>query len=148
MKKPIAIVVGLGVNALWLAGCKDGSEPEAVLPLFGTRWTLAQVDDVAVAASSNSEEYNTFIKFNGADNTTTGAAACNATFGTFSLKTGTQQLTISSQGTTYKYCGQTPITDRYESIIPTTARYEIQGRVLRLYDATTVKPRLVFQATQ
>ena len=134
-------------TVLLLGSCKSTTEaPAPAGTLLGTRWMLAQVDETPVAVSSYSDDYTSYLQLAAAGKTVRIRATCNEIGGTFALGAGPGQLTISPQAAARSSCPVPYLSDRYLAALPQTARYEIDGTTLRLYDAQAAKPRLVFQA--
>ena len=134
-------------TALLLGSCKAASEaPGPTEKLLDTRWMLAQVDETPVTVSSYADDYTSYMQLAAAGKTARIRATCNEIGGTFALGAGPGQLTISPQTATRISCPVPYLSDRYLAALPQTARYEIDGTALRLYDARAVKPRLIFQA--
>ena len=131
-------------SALALLGsCKKEEENS---PIQSTRWMLVQVEGTPIAVSSYSPTYSSYIQFN-ADSKTDGLAPCNSFGGTYILG-GSNQLSVSAQAATRATCAAQNIEDQYLSALPRTARYELNGQELRLFDATTATPILVFRAAE
>jgi heat shock protein HslJ len=118
---------------------------EASSRLLDTRWMLVQVEETPISLSSYSGTYRSYIQFS-SQNKTSGLGPCNSFSGTFSQGSAARQLTISQQASTRAACGAMMWEDKYFNALPRTARYEISGKELRLYDATnSVQPLLVFE---
>jgi hypothetical protein len=137
------LVLSLGA-ALALGSCQD--DPEPTDKLLNTRWMLVQVDAFPIMASSYYQDNQSYIQFATSGQRTTGLAACDTILGRFTLSTSTQQLSISQLTTVKGGCTSPVVGPRYLAILPQTSRYEISGDKLRLYDAQTTQPRLIFQA--
>lgn len=105
---------------------------------------LVQVEGTPIAVSSYSTAYSSYIQFN-ADNKTNGLAPCNSFGGTYTLG-ASSQLSVSVQAYTRATCAAQTIEDLYLTALPRTARYELIGQELRLFDAGTATPILVFRA--
>ncbi|WP_375433899.1 META domain-containing protein [uncultured Hymenobacter sp.] len=113
--------------------------------MLNTRWMLVQVEETPIAVSSYSETYRSYIQF-AKQNATAGLAPCNSFGGTFSQGSTAGQLSISQQASTRISCAALPLETKYLEALPRTVRYEINGKELRLYDATnSLRPLLVFQ---
>lgn len=135
--------IALLLSALTLLGsCQK--DANVATPIQNTRWMLVQVEDFPVTLSSYSPTFSSYIQFN-TDSKTEGLAPCNSFGGTYVLGTGTQ-LRITQQASTRTTCAAQNIEDRYLNALPRTTRYEISGRELRLFDAATPTPILVFSA--
>lgn len=107
---------------------------------------LMQVEGTPIAVSSYSPTYRSYIQFN-ADNKTDGLAPCNSFGGTYTLGSA-NQLTVSEQASTRATCTAQTIEDQYLNALPRTTRYELSGQELRLFDAGTATPILVFRAAE
>jgi heat shock protein HslJ len=129
------------LTVLALTGCKKDSSSA----LTGKRWMLVQVDDFPLGLSSYGPTTRSYLEFNADGKRTTGLGPCNTFSGQYTLNEGSQQLTISPQSSTGATCGGQNIEDRYLAALPLTARFTVSGRELRLYDAASAKPRLVFE---
>ncbi|GAA4009209.1 hypothetical protein GCM10022408_21700 [Hymenobacter fastidiosus] len=107
---------------------------------------LVQVEDFAINLSSYSPTFNSYVQFN-PDNKTNGLAPCNSFGGTYTLGRDTR-LNVSVQASTRATCAAQSIEDRYLSALPRTVRYELSGQELRLFDADSVAPILIFRAAE
>ncbi|WP_245326205.1 META domain-containing protein [Hymenobacter wooponensis] len=126
-----------------VSGCEDKN---AESPLFTTRWMVVQIEDFPVSASSYSDTHRSYIEFTGGPERTTGLGPCNSYSGSFTLGKEPGVLTISPQASTKASCGALNIETRYLEALPKTARYEISGKELRLYDASnSLRPLLIFE---
>ncbi|GAA4012056.1 hypothetical protein GCM10022408_25820 [Hymenobacter fastidiosus] len=139
MRLSLFLISALGL----LSGCK---KEEAASSIQNTRWMLVQVEDFAIGLSSYSPAFNSYVQFS-ADNKTNGLAPCNSFGGTYASGSGTQ-LRVSVQASTRATCAAQSIEDRYLSALPRTVRYELSGQELRLFDAATAAPILVFRAAE
>lgn len=128
-----------------LASCEkeDVASPNAAT-LLENRWLLDRVDDFPTAASSYSGTCSSYLEFVGLGTCTVGLGPCNNFSGRFSLGQADQQLSITPQIPTRVGCPVQALETQYLDNLATTARYVISGDELRLYDATTAAPRLVF----
>ena len=131
-----------------LASCE---KEEAALPtqptaLLQSHWQLTQVDAFPVAASSYSEASKSYLEFVELGTCTVGLGPCNNFSGRYSLAGG-QLLHITPQIATRATCPVQDLETHYLDNLALTARYEISGDELRLYDATTPAPRLLFRRT-
>jgi heat shock protein HslJ len=133
----------LSVLGLLLGSCKKEEENS---PIQNTRWMLVQVEGTPIAVSSYSAAYSSYIQFN-ADNKMNGLAPCNSFGGTYTLGNGSQ-LSVSAQASTRATCAAQSIEDQYLNALPRTVRYELSGQELRLFDATTAEPVLIFRAAE
>lgn len=128
-----------------LASCeKEDATAPTEAPLLETRWTLDRIDAFPVAASSYSGTTNSYLKLITLGKCTVGLGPCNNFSGRFSLGSH-GQLSISPQIPTRAACPVEALETRYLDNLALTTRYEIAGGELRLFDATTVTPRLVFR---
>jgi len=128
-----------------LASCeKDNGASPTQSALLETRWLLASVDNAPVSLSSYSGTSRSYIEFVGLGKCTVGLGPCNNFSGRFSLGGG-QQLTIAPQIPTRATCPVQALETHYLDNLALTARYEISGPELRLYDAAATAPRLVFR---
>lgn len=131
------------VAALFCLGSCE--KEEATSQLLDTRWMLVQIEETPISLSSYSDTYRSYIQFS-SQNKTSGLGPCNSFSGTFSQGSAEKQLTISQQASTKATCGAISWEDKYLNALPRTARYEISGKELRLYDASyTLRPLLVFK---
>lgn len=129
-----------------LASCEKEDVTAPAQPLLlENRWQLARIDDFPVAASSYSEASKSYLEFVDLGKCTVGLGPCNNFSGRFSLGQSGQALSISAQIPTVAACPVQALETRYLDNLALTARYEISGDELRLYDATAATPRLVFQ---
>jgi heat shock protein HslJ len=107
---------------------------------------LKQIDAFPITLSSYYEDNQSYIQFATSGQRTTGLAACDVLSGQFTLSASTHLLTISQLTLTKGSCTSPVVGPRYLATLPQTSRYEISGDMLRLYDAQTAQPRLIFQA--
>lgn len=128
-----------------LGSCKQEVSPAPELQQ--TRWMLSQVEDFPITLSSYSDSYRTYVQF-GTDNTTTGLAPCNSFGGTYRLTTSPGALSISQQASTRVGCPVQSLETRYLEALPRTVRYEVVRDELRLYEAGTTTPHLLFTAAR
>jgi heat shock protein HslJ len=128
-----------------LASCEkeDVTAPTGA-PLLETHWQLARVDEFPVQASSYSETTKSYLKLLDLGKCTVGLGPCNNFSGRFSLGSN-GHLSISPQIPTRATCPVQTLETKYLGNLALTTRYEISGGELRLFDATTPTPRLVFQ---
>ena len=138
----------LYLGALLLLGScrRAGDDPEPTGKLLGTRWMLVQIDAFPITLSSYYEDNQSYIHFATSGQRATGLAACDVLSGQFTLSASTRQLTVSQLTLTKGGCTSPVVGPRYLATLPQTSRYEISGDMLRLYDAQTAQPRLIFQA--
>ncbi|GAB3858913.1 hypothetical protein GCM10028822_34650 [Hymenobacter terrigena] len=132
-----------------LASCE---KDEAALPsqptaLLQSHWQLTQIDNFPVVASSYSETSKAYLEFVALGTCTVGLGPCNNFSGRYSLAGGGQQLHITPQIATRAACPVQDLETRYLDNLALTARYEISGDELRLYDGTAPAPRLLFRRT-
>ncbi|WP_460552419.1 META domain-containing protein [Hymenobacter daeguensis] len=133
------------LTAFALASCeKEEVAAPTEAPLLDTRWQLARVDDFPVEASGYSETGKSFLEFVALGKCTVGLGPCNNFSGRFSLGSG-GHLSISAQIPTRATCPVQALETSYLANLALTSRYEIGGGELRLFDATTATPRLVFR---
>jgi heat shock protein HslJ len=124
-----------------LSSCKKEA---ADCSLQHTRWMLTQVEDFNIMASSYAPTSRTYVEFS-TDNKTAGLTPCNSFSGTYLLGAGAQ-LSITAQASTRVACSVQSVEDRYLAAFPRTARYAISRQELRLYDASSTQPILIFRA--
>jgi heat shock protein HslJ len=113
--------------------------------LLESRWILAQVDAFPLGASSYSGTSRSYLEFVDLGKCTVGLGPCNNFSGRFTLGGNGQQISISPQISTRATCPVQDLETHYLTNLALTVRYEITGKELRLYDATSATPRLVFQ---
>jgi heat shock protein HslJ len=128
-----------------LASCeKEDITAPTETPLLATHWQLARVDAFPVEASSYSETSKAYLEMLDLGKCTVGLGPCNNFSGRFSLGTN-GRLSISPQISTRATCPVQALETQYLDNLALTARYEISSGELRLFDATTATPRLVFR---
>ena len=128
-----------------LASCeKEDVTAPTEAPLLETHWMLARIDDFPVAASSYSGTSKSYLRLLVLGKCTVGLGPCNNFSGRFSLG-NSGHLSISPQIPTLATCPVQPLETRYLDNLALTTRYEISGGELRLFDATTAAPRLLFR---
>ncbi|UOQ97670.1 META domain-containing protein [Hymenobacter sp. 5317J-9] len=129
---------------LALSSCeKDDSAAPIDLPLGG-RWMLARIDAFPVEASSYSGTTKSYLEFQDLGKAVVGLGPCNNFSGRFALGPG-QGLTLSAPISTRVTCPVQQLETQYLDNLALTARYEISGGELRLFDATAAAPRLTFR---
>lgn len=137
---PLALLTGFA-----LGSCEKNEEAEpAAASLLEARWMLTSIDAVPAAASGYSGTARSYIEFSALGKSTVGLGPCNNFSGRFYLGSG-QQLELSTPIPTQTTCPVQDLETRYLGNLAQTTRYEISGDDLRLYDATTAAPRLVFR---
>ena len=132
-----------------LAGCEkeEAAPPVQSTALLQSHWQLTQIDAFPVTASSYSETSKSYLEFVALGTCTVGLGPCNNFSGRYSLAGGGQELHITPQIATRVACPVQDLETRYLDNLALTARYEISGDELRLYDATAPAPRLLFRRT-
>ncbi|MBC6991049.1 MULTISPECIES: META domain-containing protein [Hymenobacter] len=144
--RSLLILLSLWISCgLGLLCCQKDKDVATAPGLLDRRWKVEQVGDFPVLASSYSESAKSYIEFVSSNNTTRGLAPCNSYNGTFALKAGSNQISISAQAATKIGCPANALENNYLSALPQVTRYEIEGNVLRLYDDQQTAPRLVFR---
>lgn len=137
---PLALLMTLA-----LASCeKEEAAPPTALLL--SHWQLTQIDNFPVGLSSYSEASKAYLEFVELGTCTVGLGPCNNFSGRYSLAGG-EELRITPQIATRATCPVQDLETRYLDNLALTARYEISGTELRLYDATAPAPRLLFRRT-
>ncbi|MGY2132819.1 META domain-containing protein [Hymenobacter sp. HD11105] len=137
----------LGV-AFVLSSCAKDSDPSAQSELINTRWMLEQVENIPIMVSSHSEDYKSYLEFSATGNQTRGLAGCDEIEGQYSLVNSTRQLTFSQLSVKPGNCGGPIMAARYIQQLPQVTRYELEGAILRLYDAQGANPKLTFRASK
>ncbi len=133
------------LTAFALAGCeKEEVAAPADTPLLETHWMLTRVDNVSVTASGYAEATKAYLELVDLGKCTVGLGPCNNFSGRFSLGTH-GHLSISPQIPTRATCPVQALETRYLANLALTTRYETHDGELRLFDATTATPRLVFR---
>ncbi|MBF9221942.1 META domain-containing protein [Hymenobacter ruricola] len=136
---PLALLATLA-----LSSCeKEELGSPTAATLLDARWMLAQVDDFPVAAASYSGTAGSYLEFVGLGTCTVGLGPCNNFSGRFTLGGG-QQLALSAPIPTRVPCPVQDLENHYLTNLALTARYEISGEELRLFDKEKAAPRLVF----
>ncbi|WP_216678922.1 META domain-containing protein [Hymenobacter siberiensis] len=141
---PLALLMTLA-----LGSCEkdDATLPTQPTALLQSRWQLTQIDKTPVATSSYAETSKSYLEFVALGTCTVGLGPCNNFSGRYALAAGSQELHITPQIATRATCPVQDLETRYLDNLALTARYEISGNELRLYDATTPAPRLLFRRT-
>ncbi|MDO7854697.1 META domain-containing protein [Hymenobacter convexus] len=132
------------LTAFALGSCEKNEEAEPAAALLEARWLLTNIDEFPVGASSYSGTARSYIEFSSLGKSTVGLGPCNNFSGRFSLGSG-QQLQLSMPIPTQMPCPVQSLETQYLENLALTARYEISGDDLRLYDAAKAAPRLVFR---
>ena len=139
---PLALLATLA-----LTSCeKEDAASPAAASLLEARWMLARIDEFPVGAASYSGTAKAYIQFERLGKATVGLGPCNNFSGRFTLGSG-QRLTLSAPIPTRAACAVQALETTYLDHLALTARYEISGEELRLYDATAAAPRLAFRRT-
>jgi heat shock protein HslJ len=128
-----------------LAGCEKEDASPTDATLLAHRWQLEQIDSFPLTLSSYSPANNSYLEFVDLGKCTVGLGPCNNFSAHFRLSSTPQQLSITPLITTRAICAAQELETRYFASLARTARYEISGDELRLYDSTTIAPRLVFR---
>ena len=145
--RPLPLLALLATFAL--ASCeKDNGASPTQAALLESRWLLARVDSFSVAAASYSGTGRSYIEFVALGKCTVGLGPCNNFSGRFSLGSSGQELSIAPQIPTRATCPVQALETQYLDNLARTARYEISGPELRLYDARAAAPRLVFRRAE
>ena len=131
---------------LSLASCEKDDTTPAPAALVGQRWQLVQVDAFPLGASSYSPTTQSYLEFTVLGSCTVGLGPCNNFSGRFTLGPDGEALRITPQIATRTACPVQPLETQYLDNLALTARYEIGGGELRLYDGQRATPRLVFRA--
>ena len=131
--------------ALLVVGCKEDSDLAPGRTLLNTRWKLAYMGDFPLLASSYSYDADSYIEFR-ANNLVSGLATCTAFSGKFTYAPTTQQVSLEPLTLATPTCSSPTVAARYLAALPTIVRYEVANGSLRLYDAQSPEPQLVFQA--
>ena len=142
--RPLLLLAALAASALTSCEKDNGASPTQSV-LLETRWLLVSVDNFPVAASSYSGTSRAYIEFVDLGKCTVGLGPCNNFSGRFSLGGSGQLLHIAPQIPTRATCPVQDLETQYLANLALTARYEISGAELRLYDANAATPRLVFR---
>lgn len=145
--RPFLLLALLATPALASCEKNDGAAP-AQSALLETRWLLASVDSFPVAAASYAGGHRAYIEFVALGTCTVGLGPCNNFSGRFRLGGGGQQLRIAPPIPTRAACPVQALETHYLDNLALTARYEISGSELRLYDAAGAAPRLVFRRAE
>ena len=130
-----------------LGSCEKDEDalPAQSAALLQSHWQLTQIDDFPVATSSYSEAGKAYLEFVALGTCTVGLGPCNNFSGRYALAASSQQLRITPQIATRATCPVQDLETRYLDNLALTARYEISGNELRLYDASAPVPRLLFR---
>ncbi|MBO2010651.1 META domain-containing protein [Hymenobacter negativus] len=136
------------LSAFALASCeKEEVTAPTEVPLLATHWMLARVDSFPVEVSSYSETTKSYLELLDLGKCTVGLGPCNNFSGRFSLGSN-GHLSISPQISTRVACPVQELETRYLDNLALTTRYEISSGELRLFDADTATPRLVFRQAE
>ncbi|GAA4367299.1 hypothetical protein GCM10023185_39060 [Hymenobacter saemangeumensis] len=144
MRFPSLLPLAL-LTALTLSGCEKEDASPTDSTLLAYRWQLRQVDDFPLALSSYSETTKSYLEFVDLGHCTVGQGPCNKFSGRYTLSATPQELQLSPQIATRMACPALEIEARFLENLARTARYEISGEELRLYDGEQPTPRLLFQ---
>ncbi|GAB2477572.1 hypothetical protein GCM10011375_19850 [Hymenobacter qilianensis] len=117
--------------------------------LLNERWKLAEVEGDDIRLSSFSFDRQSYIQFVASDSKLQGLSACDEIGGQFSLDAGSKTFTITQITVKPGSCSSPVFGVRYLAALLRTARYEVNNRELRLYDATqSTDPILTFRAEE
>jgi heat shock protein HslJ len=137
---PLAL---LAVTGFALASCEKEDASPSATALLDRRWLLTQVDGAALTPA-NANRNTSCLEFIDLGHCTVGLGPCNNFSSRFTLGGG-QQLHITEPIATRATCDAQELENRYLTCLARTARYEISGLELRLYDGESNAPRLVFR---
>lgn len=133
------------LTALSLGSCEKNDAAPDESALLNQRWLLERIDNIPIAASSYSETSRSSLELVALGSGTVGLGPCNNFSGRYTLSGTAQQLSIGPQIATRTSCPALDLETRYLDNLARTARYEISGSELRLYDQSSAEPRLVFR---
>lgn len=129
---------------LLLGACQASKSTTPAASLHNTRWVLRTLAATPISTPENSQEI--YLQFNATNDQVTGFAGCNRYFGRFEQPTPTT-LRLLGVGSTKMFCEARQQTEtNYLNALQQTARYEIEGNTLRLYDSADNNPVAVFEA--
>lgn len=130
--------------AATLSSCTKDADVDAAL--LNKRWMLAVVRGDDIRLSSYSFDQQSYIQFVAAGSKLQGLSACDEIGGQFSLNASTKTLTITQLTVKPSTCSSPAFGGRYLAALPQTARYEVDRKELRLYDASqSLTPTLIFR---
>ncbi|MDO7874927.1 META domain-containing protein [Hymenobacter sp. ASUV-10] len=144
--RPRLLLPLLSITALTLASCEKENASPSATALLDHRWLLTQVDGTALTPADASHN-TSYLEFVDLGHCTVGLGPCNNFSSRFELGGG-QQLHITEPITTRATCPAQELENRYLTNLARTARYEISGPELRLYDGAGSAARLVFRQEQ
>jgi len=126
-----------------LASCEKEAPSPSATTLLDHRWLLTQVDGVALPPTTAAN--TSYLEFVDLGHCVVGLGPCNNFSSRFTLGSAGQQLHITAPIPTRATCPAQELETRYLTRLAGTARYEISGPELRLYDGASSAPRLVFR---
>jgi len=135
---PFLVVTGFA-----LASCEKEDASPSATTLLDHRWLLTQVDGVALPPTAAANI--SYLEFVDLGHCVVGLGPCNNFSSRFTLGGVGQQLHITEPIATRATCPAQELENRYLTSLARTARYEISGPELRLYDGASSAPRLVFR---
>jgi heat shock protein HslJ len=131
-----------------LVSCEKNEVSPSAAVLLDNHWMLTQVDDFPLFLSSYGPSNRSSLSFVALGECTVGLGPCNNFSGRFHLGSSPQQLSITPQIPTQVSCPVQELESHFLTNLALTARYEVNGNELRLYDASTATPRLIFRQEQ
>jgi len=130
MNRPLLIVILL--TAVLFAACKPQEQELPEKELVGTYWRLDMLGEESVATPEGMKEAHMILA--GDESRVHGHAGCNNFFGQFTTDEST--LSFSTLGATRMACPDAMDTEQsFLAALEGTARYQISGLFLDLYDA-------------
>jgi|GEM_PF-1753719 len=124
-----------------LASCEKEDASPSATALLDHRWLLTQVDGAPLATTAANTPYLEFVDLG---HCVVGLGPCNNFSSRFMLG-ASQQLHITEPIATRATCAAQELENRYLASLARTARYEISGTELQLYDGEGGAPQLVFR---
>ena len=111
-----------------------GSQTKNV-PLEGTTWKLAKMEQIPAAAIDGEEDFFT-LQFNAADTLVAGRTNCNRFFGRYDLNGRT--LKFENMAMTRMACPEMEYEEAFVQMLNGVDAYEIKGEALKLLDGEQV----------
>lgn len=113
---------------LMMAACSSGMKN---VPLEGTQWKLAKMEEIPAAALFVEEDSFT-LTFDAAEHRVSGRTNCNRFFGSYEIED--DKIDFDQMGMTRMACLDMQYEDSFVRMLDEVDRFEVKGDELMLYD--------------
>lgn len=134
MKKNVFLSVACLASLMFLGSCNSSKNMAAIAKDFNSSWNVTTINDTLNFTNENLEKAPT-LNFNWEEKRVSGKTGCNSYFATFEVPAkGT--IKFGNAGATKMFCIESMyIEDAFLGAFNKVAKYSINKRTLRLYDA-------------